>query len=122
MLAVTTDTSELRLPFDRHHRALFSFFFRVTGNRSASEDLVQDVFFRILKYRHTYRQEIPFTRWMYRIAINARHDHVRKHKNEELVDGLAHDIPVPARPPPTAVGSAPRERRPGARSVPEGRS
>jgi hypothetical protein len=27
---------------------------------SVSEDLVQDVFFRILKYRHTYRARRPF--------------------------------------------------------------
>ncbi|HXV59449.1 MAG TPA: RNA polymerase sigma factor [Vicinamibacteria bacterium] len=95
MLSVTTDVSELRLLFERHHRALFGFFFRVSGNRTASEDLVQDVFFRILKYRHTYRAGIPFTRWMYRIAINARRDQMRKHQCQEVLDGLAHDPPGP---------------------------
>ena len=87
MLAVAGgDVSRLSALFDRHHRALFNFFVKMTGNRAASEDLVQDVFFRILKYRHTYRPGIPFDRWMYRIAVNARNDQARKHRGEKPWD------------------------------------
>jgi RNA polymerase sigma-70 factor (ECF subfamily) len=49
----------------------------MTGNRSASEDLVQDVFFRILKYRRTFRNSCRFRTWMYGIARNAHRDHCR---------------------------------------------
>ncbi len=49
------DVSRLALLFERHHRALFNFFLRLTCERQASEDLVQDVFLRILKYHATYR-------------------------------------------------------------------
>src|SRR6185312_4277661 len=39
----------------------------------------QDVFFRILKYRQSYKPGTPFRAWMYQIARNARIDYVRKH-------------------------------------------
>lgn len=103
MLAVTSDVSELGLLFDRHHRALFNFFFRVTGNRSGSEDLVQEVFFRILKYRHTYREGIPFDRWMYRIAIHARRDHGRKQRSEASLADVRHEPEGPGPLPEEAL-------------------
>ena len=53
----------------------------MTGNRTVSEDLVQDVFFRILKYRNTYRGG-QFITWMYHIARNTRADYFKKVKFE----------------------------------------
>jgi RNA polymerase sigma-70 factor (ECF subfamily) len=47
-----------------------------------SEDLVQDVFFRILKYRHTYQPETSFRAWMYQIGRNAYLDEIGKRKPE----------------------------------------
>ena len=41
--------------FERHHPALFDFFCRTLSDRAAAQDLVQEVFLRILKYRRTYR-------------------------------------------------------------------
>jgi RNA polymerase sigma-70 factor (ECF subfamily) len=73
---------KLAILFERHHVMLFNFFLRLTGNRSSSEDLVQDVFFRILKYRESYQGQSKFTFWMYRIARNAHIDHLRKRKEE----------------------------------------
>ncbi|MBV9144584.1 MAG: RNA polymerase sigma factor [Acidobacteria bacterium] len=65
--------------FDRYQVPLFNFYCRLTGDRIVSEDLVQDVFFRILKYRQTYRPGTPFRAWMYQIARNVRQDYHRKH-------------------------------------------
>jgi RNA polymerase sigma-70 factor (ECF subfamily) len=76
------DVGTLAVLFERHHRALFQFFIRLTSNREASEDLVQDVFFRILKYRETYQPGSQFTTWMYQIARNAHLDQVRKRRPE----------------------------------------
>src|SRR5437764_10550634 len=69
----------LAVLFDRYQSPLFNFYCRLTGDRVASEDLVQDVFFRILKYRQSYRPGTPFRAWMYQIARNARQDYHRKH-------------------------------------------
>lgn len=76
------EVSKLGLLFERHHLALYNYFVRQTNNRERSEDLVQDVFLRMLKYRHTYRGESEFALWMYRIARNAWVDHFRKNRRE----------------------------------------
>jgi RNA polymerase sigma-70 factor (ECF subfamily) len=76
------DLAKMAVLFERHHRALFRYFLRLTGNRAFSEDLVQDVFFRMLKYRHSYRDGSPFTAWMYQVARNAHLDGAQKHKGE----------------------------------------
>jgi RNA polymerase sigma-70 factor (ECF subfamily) len=83
------DVGKLATLFERHHRALYNFFWHSTGNREISEDLVQEVFLRILKYRHTYRGESQFTVWMYRIARNASADYFRKSKREVPLHDLA---------------------------------
>ena len=83
MLAVRDgDVERIGVLFDRHHRMLFNFFLRITGNRGLSEDLVQEVFFRMLKYRSTYQGSANFTAWMYRIARNAHVDQARKRRLE----------------------------------------
>ena len=64
--------------FERHHRPLYGFFVRLTNQPSASEDLVQIVFYRILKYRHTYRDEGKFSAWIYHLARKVAADHFRK--------------------------------------------
>jgi len=71
---------KLAILFERHNVALFNYFLRLTGSRPGSEDLVQDVFTRILKYRATYLGEDKFTVWMYKIARNAHIDFLRRQK------------------------------------------
>lgn len=80
MLQVREGVGEmLAVLFDRYQVPLFNFYCRLTADRAASEDLVQDVFFRILKYRQSYRPGTPFRAWMYQIARNVRQDYQRKH-------------------------------------------
>jgi RNA polymerase sigma factor (sigma-70 family) len=72
----------LGLLFERYQTPLFNFYLKLTGDRGTSEDLVQEVFFRILKYRQSYRVETPFRAWMYQIARNARLDFLRRQRPE----------------------------------------
>lgn len=76
------DVGKLELLFERHHRALFRYFARLTGDRAASEDLVQEVFLRILKYRRSYQPVTPFRAWLYQIARNAWMDQAGRRKGE----------------------------------------
>lgn len=79
MLAVRAgDLARLGLLFERHHRPLYGFFVRLLGQPATAEDLVQTVFLRMLKYRHTYRDDGRFTTWMYHLARHAAADHHRK--------------------------------------------
>ena len=68
--------------FDRHSRSLFRYFVHLTADPAASEDLVQEVFFRILKYRHTYQPATSFRAWMYQIGRNVRLDQAGRRKAE----------------------------------------
>lgn len=77
--------------YERYSEKLFGFFVRLTNRRDTGEDLVQDVFFRILKYRHTYRGDAPFTVWMYQLARNAANDHFRKWKKEYPVAEISEE-------------------------------
>jgi RNA polymerase sigma factor (sigma-70 family) len=88
------ELESLSVLFERHHRSLFNFFLRTTGNRNSSEDLVQEVFVRILKYRQTYLPGSTFTTWMYQIARNAQVDQIRKgHGETGLDEEVASRIP-----------------------------
>lgn len=82
------DTEKLGLLFERYNRALFSYFMQMTGCRQTSEDLVQNVFIRILKYRNTYKDEGAFSTWVYRIARNTHIDYCRKQKRSVEVDEI----------------------------------
>lgn len=83
MLRVHNDEVEtLAELFERHHVALFNFFHRLTGDASASEDLVQDSFYRVLKYRRSYKPGTSFRTWMYQIARNVRNDRFRRRRDE----------------------------------------
>jgi RNA polymerase sigma factor (sigma-70 family) len=68
--------------FDRYQTPLFNFYAKLTGDRAISEDLVQEVFLRVLKYRQSYKPGTPFRAWVYQIARNARADHYRKQRPE----------------------------------------
>ena len=72
------DFRQMGLLFDRHHKGLFGFFYRMTNHPAQSEDMVQSVFYRLLKYRNTFRNEGKFIYWMYAIARNVLKDWYRK--------------------------------------------
>lgn len=66
--------------FERHHGPLFGFLWKLTGDRTAAEDITQVVFQRMLRYRHTYRDDGSFTAWMYHLARRCAADHFRRHQ------------------------------------------
>jgi RNA polymerase sigma factor (sigma-70 family) len=80
------DLSFMNEIYRNRHRPLFRFFFRLTSRQATAEDLVHEVFLRMIRYRHTYRTEGEtagaFEAWMYRIARNTLADHARKHRHE----------------------------------------
>ncbi|MCZ6617741.1 MAG: sigma-70 family RNA polymerase sigma factor, partial [Gammaproteobacteria bacterium] len=72
------DNARLGMLFERHHKRLFNFFLHTVGKRPVAEDLTQEVFVRMLKYRHTYRGDSGFGPWMFRMARNVRSDYFRR--------------------------------------------
>jgi RNA polymerase sigma factor (sigma-70 family) len=93
------ETEKLGQLFEAHHKRLYNYFLHQTGSRQASEDLVVDVFLRILKYRHTYKDEGSFSAWMYAIARHTRIDYYKEHNDQsefmEEPDTLTSNAPNP---------------------------
>jgi RNA polymerase sigma factor (sigma-70 family) len=80
------DIRQLAHLFNRHHLKLFNYYLRLTGERHGSEDMVQEVFFRMLKYRHTFRGDGEFLTWMYHLARNVHMDHHKKWGNRRAME------------------------------------
>ena len=76
------EVEKLGMLYERHCGPLLNFFIRLTGNARTGEDLVHDVFLRMLKYRHTFEPGHRFTTWMYQVARNAHFDSWRKRQHE----------------------------------------
>lgn len=71
-------TVALATLFERHHTRVYGYCLRMTGNRAAAEDLVQDVFMKMLKYKATFKDDSELVPWMFGIARNACLGHLRR--------------------------------------------
>ena len=57
---------------------LFGFLYRLTGSRQESEDLLQEVYLRLVRMIEAYTHDGRFDAWLFRIAANLVRDRVRK--------------------------------------------
>lgn len=74
------DIQKLGLLYERYKKRLFGFFYQMNKDAGLSEDLVQNVFVKIMKYKHTYTEESKFVVWLFQIARNASYDSFKKSK------------------------------------------
>lgn len=73
--------SELTELFDRYNVRLYNFFLKLTFDKAVSEDLTQTLFYRIIKYRHSYKHnDGSFKSWIYQVARNVHIDFCRENK------------------------------------------
>lgn len=85
--------------FERHHRRLYGFFRHSSGDPALAEELTQEVFLRVLRYRRSYRRGQRFESWLYRIARNVLADGrppVLERAGIEDPDARASGAPSPA--------------------------
>jgi len=74
------DQEAFALLYDRHSRALINFFYKMCYDRALAEDLVQDTFLKLLRYRGKYRPEASFKTFLYTVAKNLWIDRHRSQK------------------------------------------
>jgi RNA polymerase sigma factor (sigma-70 family) len=90
--AVAGSAAAFEALYDRHvpgvARALASF---AGPDREALDDLVQEVFLRVVRRLHSYAPTHPFTHWLYTIALNVGRNHVRDRSRVRLVSDAALD-------------------------------
>jgi len=68
----------------RHQDPLVNLFRRL-GAYTDAEDLVQETFLRLFKYRFKYRPDAKFTTFLYTLARHAWADSLRKVKKHETI-------------------------------------
>lgn len=92
------DSAQLATLFERYHLGLFRYLLSLTRNRTLSEDLVQEVFFRVLKYARSYDPSLSFPVWLYGMARNACFDALHKGHAEMTgneMEGIRSSAPMP---------------------------
>jgi RNA polymerase sigma factor (sigma-70 family) len=68
------------LIYDRYNKLIYNYFLRLSFNREISQDLMQTVFFRMIKYRRSYKPKNKFRSWIFRIARNVFADHLKSNE------------------------------------------
>ena len=74
------DLDQLGCLFDRCHRAVHALCARLVGSTDAADDLTQEVFLRVLRFRRSYRGDAAFRTWLYRITYNVCMTHRRRER------------------------------------------
>ncbi|MBL8014037.1 MAG: sigma-70 family RNA polymerase sigma factor, partial [Candidatus Omnitrophica bacterium] len=67
----------LAVIFERHNQGVFSFAWRMLGNRADAEDTASEVFSRLCTSQARYSPNAAFKTWLYTIARNVCLDRIR---------------------------------------------
>lgn len=94
------DLDKMSILFSRYHRFLYNFIYQMTYDKEGSEDVVQNTFYRMLKYRHTFLNNGAFKVWMFHLGRNALKDYqkgVSRNRQERLetAEKQVNDGPLP---------------------------
>jgi RNA polymerase sigma-70 factor (ECF subfamily) len=91
---------------DRISPQLYRFFANQLGSRADADDMLQEVWLRIHRVRHTYRPGAPFLPWVYAIAHRVRVDNYRRRRRTSREIGMDVLPDQPAREQAAPNGSA----------------
>lgn len=91
MMAVAGgDLDKAAVLYERYKRPVLGYFYRSSVNRDNAEDLMQQVFYRIIHYRKSFSEGYVFKPWLFRIARNVFQDFIQKNRN--IFSGLDAEI------------------------------
>ena len=72
---LTMDEPTFRAFYERTARPLWAYLSRMTGDRHAADDLVQESYYRFLRADRAFASDAHRRHYLFRIAINLVHDH-----------------------------------------------
>jgi len=78
--------AEMSVLFERYHVKLYNYLLKLTFDRTVSQDLTQNLFYRVLKYRHTYDEQHSFKSWIYQMARNIHIDYCKEKTKSNTSD------------------------------------
>ena len=79
--------------FNRYSKRIYNYFLKSTLERSDSDDLTQELFIRVMRYRNSYKEGSTVEFWVFQIARNMIKDHFRKMKVHKDQFNLVEVIP-----------------------------
>lgn len=68
--------------FERHHQNVYRYCRQISKDNQLAEDIVQEVFIKVLRKADSFRNEGSFKAWLFNIARNVALDHLRKVKRQ----------------------------------------
>jgi len=78
--------------YSAYQRRLFGFLYRVLGEASAAEELVNDVMVEVWKSAGRFRGESKPSTWIFAVAHHVMLNHVRRKKFQSVDLENAHDV------------------------------
>lgn len=69
----------------RYEKKLFSYIYRLVGNREEAEDILQNVFVKAYRNIKTFDIERKFSSWIYRIAHNEAINFLKKRNKKKFI-------------------------------------
>ena len=66
--------------YQKYHQDIFQFLFYMVRKRELAEDLVQEVYIKVLKSYHTFKGKSSEKTWLFSIARHVAIDYFRKQK------------------------------------------
>ena len=79
------DLGAFEILLERYQQPLFNFVFRFCGDYHQSQDLVQEIFMRLIKTAKTYEPKAKFSTYIYTFAHNICVDNFRRCKKRKTV-------------------------------------
>jgi len=83
-LAQSGDESAFQRLVERHSVGVFQLAFRLTGNESDAEDVVQDTFLKVYRELKRFESRSSFKTWLHRVTVNCSYDLLRKRPRVRL--------------------------------------
>lgn len=77
--------------------------YRMCGDTALAEDAAQEAFLRAWLHISSFRPGVPLRNWLYRIAVNAALDILRRRKDEPAEDETLQMIPEQSMGPEAAL-------------------
>lgn len=74
--------------YDNYHQDLFQYIFYMVKNKETTEDLVQEVYIRVLKSYENFKGDSSEKTWLFSIAKHVTYDYFRslKRKRKRMLD------------------------------------
>ena len=81
----------------RYKDRLYAYLLRLSRSRDTADDLVQEVFIKIIKKPDSYGERQKFSAWLFTVAHHVMMDHFRSaaRRREESLDAAAEGSPSP---------------------------